>query len=74
MGIDFLILGSSGIQGKIVTRALLKRRYKLFLTDLYPDESKVLLRRHKSSKATYLDVRDIKATIAYIRKDRKSVV
>ena len=74
MSYDFLILGSSGIQGKIVAHALLERRYKLFLTDLYPEESKDLLKGHKSSKATYLDVRDIKATIACIRKIKPKVV
>jgi lysine 6-dehydrogenase len=74
MSWDFLILGSSGIQGKIVTRALLEKGYKLFLTDLYPDESKNLLKGHRSSKSSYLDVRDMKAAIACIRKIQPKVV
>lgn len=74
MSWDFLILGSSGIQGRIASHALLEKGYNLCLADLYPAESKKLLRNNKLSKATYLDVRNIKKTSSLVQRVNPKVV
>ena len=40
---DFLIFGAGGMQGKIVIKDLLKKRYKLFISDIYQNHIKQYL-------------------------------
>jgi len=75
MKYDFLILGASGMQGKIVARDLLERGHKLLLTDLHKNGSlKNLKRFPNQSRFRLLDLRKIGKTIEVIKKSGAGVV
>ena len=75
MRYDYLILGGSGMQGKIVARDLLERGHKVLLTDLHKDGSQKNLKRFTNqAKFRFLDLRKIAETIEVIKKSGAEVV
>ena len=75
MKYDFLILGASGMQGKIVARDLLERGYKILLADLYKEGSlKNLKRFPNQAKFSFIDLRRIGQTVELIKKSGADVV
>jgi len=57
MKYDFLVIGSSGMQGQIVTRDLLESEYKVFCADLYRDGSEKNLTKFKDTPFSEVDLR-----------------
>lgn len=70
---DFLVLGADGMQGSIVARDLLERKYRVFLADRHNARIKKLLKRHTAGFAM-IDLRDVGATISLIKKSGAAVV
>ena len=61
MKYDFLILGSSGIQGRIVTKDLLESGYKVYCADLYKEGSEENLIQHPDTPFAFIDLRNIES-------------
>lgn len=74
MRYDFLIIGSSGMQGRIVSRDLAERTYRLCLADLYRDGSERLLERDTKIPFTYIDLRRARETAAFIARTDAPIV
>ena len=72
--IDFLILGSGGMQGRIVTRDLLEHGHRCHLADLYEEPSKKNLGKFPGTRFTKVDLRDAEATLALIQSSGARVV
>lgn len=74
MKYDCLILGASGMQGRIVVRDLLESGRRVFLADLYRDGSAPLLRTHPRIPFEPIDLRDVSATLDLIERVDAPVV
>ncbi len=72
--IDFLILGSGGMQGRIVTRDLLEHGFRCHLADLSEEGSKKNLNTFLGTRFTKIDLRDTKTTLALIQSSGARVV
>ena len=70
---DFLVLGADGMQGNIVSRDLLEKKYRVLMADLHNNKLKKLLKKNTAG-FELIDLRDIPATIALIKKSGASVV
>lgn len=58
MEYDFLVLGSSGMQGRIVARDLLESGYKIYCADLYREGSEENLARYPGTPFSFIDLRE----------------
>jgi len=74
MRYDFLVLGSSGLQGRIVVRDLLESGYKVFCADLYREGSKKNLSVFPGTPFKFLDLRKYDETSDFIEKVPAPVV
>lgn len=72
--VEFLILGSSGLQGRIVTRDLIENGYSVALADMYKEGSLKNLERSRSAKFHFIDLEDQKATERLIKSVKPKVV
>lgn len=57
MKYDFLVIGSSGMQGRIVVRDLLESGYKICCADLYRDGSEKNLAQYPGTPFEFIDLR-----------------
>lgn len=71
---DFLIFGAGGMQGKIVIQDLLKKGYKLFISDVYQHHIDELKEIFGELDNEIVDLRDPKATEAIIKKIKPFLV
>jgi len=62
MAYDFLVIGSSGMQGRIVTRDLLESGYKVCCADLYREGSERNMAEHPGTRFEFIDLRDFEST------------
>jgi lysine 6-dehydrogenase len=76
MKYDFLILGGSGMQGKIVARDLIENGHGVFLADLYDDGAKKVQGRFPDKDIPFerVDLMDLGQTTELIRKVNPVVV
>lgn len=74
MGFDFIVIGATGIQGKIVSKELLETGYSVLLCGR--DKSRILpyLKKYKKCKFEYLDLRNIKETEKVLKKSGANVL
>ncbi len=71
---DFLILGGSGMQGRIAARDLLESGHSVFLADLYDEGAKLVMDRFPLATYGHVDVRSLARTERLIRKVGAPVV
>lgn len=71
---DFLILGAGGMQGKIVLQDLLEKDYKIFVSDFYQKHIDDLKEKFTISDYEIIDLRDLKATTAFIKRVKPFLV
>ena len=76
MKYDFLILGGSGMQGKITARDLLENGHSVFLADLFDDGAKILQAKFPDKKIPFerVNLMNLHPTIELIKKVNPSVV
>lgn len=75
MRYDFLVLGASGMQGKIVVRDLLEKGYKVLLADLYKNGSGKIVEKYPSRAGfRFVDLRRYRATLNLIRNSGANIV
>lgn len=72
--VDFLIIGSSGMQGRIVTRDLLEHGFRCVLADLYEEGSRKNMERFPETTFQQVDLRDYEATHDLIARSGARVV
>ncbi|MBI4142396.1 saccharopine dehydrogenase NADP-binding domain-containing protein [Candidatus Uhrbacteria bacterium] len=68
MRYDFLVIGSGGLQGKIVARDLMERGHRLCLADLYRDGSEELLERDPKAAFRRIDLRRFREVAALVAR------
>ncbi len=72
---DFLIIGSSGMQGRIVTRDLLEGEYKVYCADLYKEGSDPLLEKYPGTPFSFVDLREFEKSKEFVASvDAKVVI
>src|SRR3989344_7358429 len=74
MKYDFLVIGSSGMQGRIVTRDLLEAGYKVHCADLYREGSEDNLSEHPGTPFSFIDLRNYAGVKKFIHKVQTAVV
>ena len=71
---DFVVLGATGMQGKIVSRDLLENGYSVLLCGRDKSRVENTLKRHKRTAFNYVDLRDTDNSIKVIKKSGANVV
>lgn len=74
MKYDFLIIGSSGMQGRIATKDLLEKGFKVYCADLYREGSEDNLSQHPGTPFSYIDLRDHVGVKKFIHKISAPIV
>lgn len=74
MHYDFLVLGATGMQGKIVVRDLLENNYRIYASDLHEEDLKKLLEKYPNLHYKPLDLQDIQKTTELILEVKPRVV
>lgn len=74
MKYDFLIIGSSGLQGKIVSRDLLESGHKIHCADLYRDGSEDILSQFPGTQFSFIDLRKYGQFEKFMKKIKAKVV
>lgn len=73
MAYDFVVIGATGMQGRIVTKDLLNNHYSVLMCGR--DKSRILhLLKNKKTGFEYLDLRDVHKATSIIRKSGANVV
>src|SRR3989344_4344814 len=65
---DFLIFGAGGMQGKIVLKDLLEKKYRVFASDIYQQHVDALLENFPDIDYELHDLRDKKGTLSLIKR------
>lgn len=71
---DFLVIGSSGMQGRIVTRDLLESGHRVFCADLYKEGSEKNLSQHPGTPFEFIDLREYDDFKNFLKKLSVKVV
>lgn len=73
---DFLVLGADGQQGIIVTKYLLKKGYRILVSDLYRDNVLPVIARHGPKRAGFVfcDLSKTDDIVALIKKSQAPIV
>lgn len=72
---DFVVIGATGMQGKIVTKDLIENGYSVLLCGRDKARIEYLLKKYKSKTAfQYVDLSDIDKTASVIKKSGAKVV
>ncbi len=74
MKYDFVVLGATGMQGKIVSRDLLENGYSVLLCGRDKPRVEHLLKRYKKTGFEYIDAKNINETAKTIEKSGADVV
>ena len=74
MRYDFLVIGATGIQGRIVTRDLLENNYSVLLCGRDKKRIEPILKKYKKTGFEYLDLRDKKRTLEVIKKSGSNII
>jgi len=71
---DFVVLGATGMQGKIVSRDLLENGYSVLLCGRDKKRLRDIIKKHKKTGFEYFDVRNKEKILKIIKKSGASVV
>lgn len=74
MEYNFLVIGSSGMQGRIVVRDLLESGHKVYCADLYREGSEKNLSQNPGTPFEFVDLRKIEDCRNFIKKVSAKVV
>lgn len=74
MECDFVVLGATGMQGRIVSRDLLEKGYRVLLCGRDAVRVKPLLRRYRRSSFVHFDARDVIGMVALLKKSGASIL
>ncbi len=74
MGFDFVVLGATGMQGKIVSRDLLENGYSVLMCGRDKSRIEPFLKKNKKTSFEYFDARDTDNMVKMIKKAGADVV
>lgn len=74
MEYDFLVIGSSGMQGRIVVRDLLESGYKVCCADLYRDNSEKNLVQYPGTPFEFIDLRKYEDFKNFVKNTSAKIV
>ncbi len=74
MRFDFVVLGATGIQGRIVTKDLLENNYSVLMCGRNKSRVMHLLKNYNKTDFEYFDMRDIDKTSKIIKNSSSNVV
>jgi len=74
MVFDFVVLGATGIQGRIASRDLLENDHSVLLCGRDEKKIDLLLEKYRKAEFEYVDLRDMKNTADVIKKSGAKVV
>lgn len=74
MVFDFVVLGATGMQGRIVSRDLLENGFKILMCGRDKKRVESLLKRYKKSAFKSFDARDVDLTAKTVRESGAKVV
>lgn len=74
MVFDFVVLGATGMQGKIVSRDLLENKYNVLMCGRDNSRVESLLKKYKKSSFERFNAEDINKTAEIIKKSKAKVV
>jgi len=74
MAYDFIVIGATGIQGKIASKDLLQSGYSVLMAGRNKSSVEPILRRYKRSGFACLDLHETKNISAVIRKSDADIV
>lgn len=73
-GFDFAVFGATGLQGRIVTKDLLKSGYSVLLCGRDRARIEFILKKHKKTGFSYIDASDINQMVDVIKNSGANVV
>src|SRR3989344_9146816 len=74
MKYDFVVIGATGMQGRIVTKSLAKKGYSVLMCGRDKSRVEHFLKEYKNTSFTYLDLNFIKDAIKIIKNSGAKVV
>ena len=74
MKYDFVVLGGTGLQGRIVARDLLENKYSVLLCGRNEKRIEHVLKKYKNTGFKYVDLRDVGYTAKVIKESGANVV
>src|SRR3989344_5635560 len=74
MGFDFVVLGATGMQGRIVSRDLLEKKYSVLLCGRDKPRVEHFLRKFRKSNFSFFDARNIDMIYDIVLKSGSKVV
>lgn len=74
MGFDFVVIGATGMQGRIVTRDLLENGYSVLLCGRDKKRIEPILEKYKKTKFEHVDARDIEKMTSIFRHSGANVL
>src|SRR3989344_6625077 len=74
MKYDFVVLGATGMQGRIVSKDLLERKYSVLMCGRDKTRVQHFLDKYKDSDFKYFDARDVGETAKLIKNSGAKVV
>lgn len=74
MKFDFVVMGATGMQGRIVSRDLLENGYSVFLCGRDKKRLEKIMSKYKKTQFYYVDVRDLEKTAEAIKLSGANVV
>ncbi len=74
MKYNFLVLGSSGMQGRIVVKDLLESGFKVYCADLYRDGSEENLAQYMGTPFAFIDLRNYDDFLTFLKTISVEVV
>lgn len=71
---DFVVLGATGIQGRIVVKDLLENNYSVLMCGRDKSRITYLLKQYKKTDFEYVDITDVSHATDVIKKSKANVV
>lgn len=74
MKFDFVVLGATGMQGRIVTRDLIENKYSVLMCGRNKSRIEHLLDKYKNTNFKYLDLRNVDRATRIIKESGAKIV
>jgi saccharopine dehydrogenase-like NADP-dependent oxidoreductase len=72
--VDFIVLGATGFQGRIVSRDLLQKGYRVVLAGRSGERVAHLLKKHKKASFSFVELRDKNMTRKVLKASKAPIV
>src|SRR3989344_5850205 len=73
MVFDFVVLGATGMQGRIVSRDLLENKYRVLMSGRDSSRVDYLLKKYKTASFERFDAREINETAEMLKRSKAKI-